>query len=73
MKTKLGFFLTLLSVIGFFALAWFKGIDITMAIPAVLSIYIVGRTTTNISATWAASKDPNADTQKAIDTVVDKD
>ncbi len=72
-KTKYGFYLTAFSVVGFFGLAWFKDVDINNVIPAVLSIYILGRTATNVSATWAASKDPSADTQKAIDTVIDKE
>ena len=71
MKNKLSFILTLMSVLGIFLLAWFKGIDIQVLLPSVLAIYIVGRTSTNISTTWAASRDPNADTLKAVE-MVDK-
>lgn len=67
MKNKLSFILTLLSLIGIFALAWHKDLDIQMLLPSVLAIYVLGRTTTNVSTAWAASKDPNADTLKAIE------
>lgn len=71
MKSKLSFLLTLISVIGIFVLAWFKNIDIQVLLPSVLAIYIVGRTTTNVSTAWAASKDPQADTLKVCE-MVDK-
>jgi hypothetical protein len=71
MKSKLSFILTLISVIGIFILAWFKNIDIQMLLPSVLGIYIIGRTTTNVSTAWAASKDPQADTIKACE-MIDK-
>ena len=71
MKSKLSFLLTLISVIGIFVLAWFRNIDIQVLLPSVLAIYIVGRTTTNVSTAWAASKDPQADTIKACE-MVDK-
>jgi hypothetical protein len=71
MKSKLSFILTFISVIGIFILAWFKNIDIQMLLPSVLGIYIIGRTTTNVSTAWAASKDPQADTIKACE-MIDK-
>jgi hypothetical protein len=71
MKSKLSFILTFISVIGIFVLAWFKNIDIQMLLPSVLGIYIIGRTTTNVSTAWAASKDPQADTLKACE-MIDK-
>lgn len=71
MKNKLSFILTLLSIIGIFVLAWYKNLDVQMLLPSVLGIYVLGRTTTNVSATWAASKDPNADTLKVVE-MVDK-
>jgi hypothetical protein len=71
MKNKLSFLLTFISVVGIFVLAWFKGIDIQVLLPSVLTIYIVGRTTTNVSTAWAASRDPQADTIKACE-MIDK-
>jgi hypothetical protein len=69
MKNKLSFILTFISVIGIFLLAWFKNISIEMLLPSVLGIYILGRTTTNVSTAWAASRDPNADTLKACELI----
>lgn len=71
MKNKLSFILTLLSIVGVFVLAWYKNIDIQMLLPSILGIYVIGRTTSSVSTTWAASKDPNADTLKAIE-MIDK-
>lgn len=71
MKNKLSFILTLLSIIGVFVLAWYKNIDIQMLLPSILGIYVIGRTTTNVSTAWAASKDPDADTLKAVE-MIDK-
>lgn len=71
MKNKLSFILTLLSIIGVFVLAWYKNIDIQVLLPSILGIYVIGRTTTNVSTTWAASKDPSADTLKAVE-MIDK-
>lgn len=69
MKNKLSFLLTFISVIGVLLLAWFKNVDIQVLLPSVLGIYIVGRTTTNVSTAWAASKDPQADTLKVCEMV----
>lgn len=71
MKNKLSFALTLLSVVGIFILAWYKDLDIQMLLPSILGIYILGRTTTNVSTAWAASRDPQADTLKAVE-MIDK-
>lgn len=66
MKNKLSFLLTFISVIGVFVLAWFRNINIEIMLPSILGMYILGRTTSNVSNVWAASKDPNADTLEAI-------
>lgn len=71
MKNKLSFLLTFISVIGIFLLAWFKDVDIQVLLPSVLGMYILGRTTTNVSTAWAASRDPGADTLKAVE-MIDK-
>ncbi len=67
MKNKLSFLLTFISMIGLFALAWFKGTDIETMLPTILGMYILGRAGSKISYVWAASKDPNADTVSAIE------
>jgi uncharacterized membrane protein YadS len=68
LKQSLSFVLTFIALLGVLALAWFKDVDVQMLLPSILGIYIVGRTTHKVSAVWAASKDPNADTHKAIET-----
>lgn len=73
MKSKLSFILTFISVIGIFLLAWYRNINIEILLPSVLGIYILGRTTTNVSTAWAASRDPNADTLKACELIDRKD
>ena len=73
MKNKLSFILTLISVIGLLALAWFKNVDLQMLLPSVLGIYILGRTTTSVSSAWAASKDPHANTLEALQIIDKKD
>lgn len=65
-QTRLGFVITLVSVVGLIGLAWFKGVDITMALPTVVGLYLTGRTASAVSHVWAASKDPNADTAEIV-------
>jgi heme O synthase-like polyprenyltransferase len=65
-KTKLGFILTFISVMGLLLLAWFKDVDIEMSLPTVLAIYLGGRTAAAMSHVWAASKDEKADTVATI-------
>lgn len=73
MKSKLSFLLTFMSVVGIFALAWFRNVDIQVLLPSVLGMYILGRTTTNVSTAWAASRDPQADTIKACEMIDKRD
>lgn len=73
MKSKLSFLLTFMSVVGIFALAWFRNVDIQVLLPSVLGMYILGRTTTNVSTAWAASRDPQADTIKACEMIDRRD
>lgn len=73
MKTKLSFILTLMSVIGFFILAFTKGVDVNTSIPTILGLFIAGRAVVSASHGWAASKDPNADTKATIDKLEEKD
>jgi len=60
------FVLCLVSLLGLFLVSLINNIDITGTIPTVLAIYIGGRSVVQSSAHWAASKDPNADTQAVI-------
>ena len=73
MKSKLSFILTFISVMGIFLLAWYRNINIEVLLPSVLGIYILGRTTTNVSTALAASRDPSADTIKACEMIDKKD
>lgn len=61
------FILVLLSVIGLFLLAFFKGVDISMSLPTLVSMYVLSKVAGRVSDGWASSKDPNADTNEAID------
>lgn len=65
-RTKLGFIITLISVVGLLLLAWFKGVDISMSLPTIIGLYLVGRSATSISHVWAVSKDEKADTVETI-------
>jgi hypothetical protein len=60
------FFLTLLSLIILFILAWFKDVDVVATIPMVLGVYLGTRTADKGVAIMGASKDPNADTISVI-------
>jgi len=68
LKNKLSFVLTLLSILGVLALAWFKAINIEILLPSLLGIYVAGRTAHKVSAGIAASKDPNANTAEVLAT-----
>lgn len=67
-----GFFLTLISVVGLFALAFYKNVDVTSSLPTVLAIYLGAKTSEKASAHWAASKDPTASTAEVIASVTEK-
>ena len=67
LKNNLSFVLSLIATVGLLALAWFKGVDISMTLPAIVTGYVLGRAGTKASHAWSASKDPNADTQKVIE------
>lgn len=66
MKNYLSFLLTLISILGALGLAYFKGVDITSLLPTLLGIYIVSKTTEKSNMIWAASKDPQSNTQEVI-------
>jgi len=67
-----GFFLTFISVIGLFVLAFEKGVDITVALPTILGIYLGAKTSEKASAHWAASRDPSTSTAEVIANVTEK-
>jgi hypothetical protein len=66
LKTKLGFFLTLVSVIGLFGLAYFKDVEIGGTLASILGIYIIGKSITNVGHSYNASRDENCDTESVI-------
>lgn len=66
MKAYLGFILTLISVIGCLALAWFKDYEIEFMLPTILGIYISAKTVERTTAVWSVSKDSKADTRQII-------
>lgn len=65
-KQNLSFVLTFISIIGLLTLAFYKGVDISMSLPAVLGIYVGARAGQKSLAIYAASKDENADTHAVI-------
>lgn len=65
-KHYFSFFLTLVSIVGLFVLAWFKGVDILATLPIVLGTYIGSRTFEKTVAVKAAANDPQADTRQVI-------
>jgi len=65
-KNYLSFVLTLISILGSLALAWCKNTDVGALLPALLGIYVVGRTSQKGMAYFAASKDKKADTRAVI-------
>ena len=69
LQTKLTFILALICILGGFALAFVKGLDTTVFLSTIFGAYITGRSAQKISATWAASKDPDADTAAVIDSL----
>jgi hypothetical protein len=60
------FVVSLIAVLAIIALAFIKGTNIESLLPTVLGIYLGHKVSTGISSHWAASKDPNCDTQSVI-------
>jgi hypothetical protein len=67
-----GWILTFISVTGLLGLAFFKGVDITMSLPAVLGLYLGAKTSEKASAHLAASRDPSCNTAEVIASVTEK-
>lgn len=72
LRTYLGFIIHLIALVLLFVLGFWKGVDVTTAIPLVLMSYMGGRTFAQASAHWAASKDATADTESVIAAVNEK-
>lgn len=63
------FLLCLVSLIGVLAFAFLhpdQGPGVMTTIPLILGAYAAASASKDISAHWAASKDPNADTESVI-------
>jgi hypothetical protein len=67
LKNNLSFVLSLVATLGLLVLAFFKDVDISMTLPAIVTGYVLGRAGNKASNVWAASKDPGADTINAIE------
>ena len=72
-KTRLSFILTLISIVGLFALAFVKNIDVTSTIPVVLGVYVASKSTTKIMHSINASKDPRCNTANVISRLDNQD
>jgi uncharacterized membrane protein YfcA len=67
-----GFFLTFISVLGLFGLAFTKGVDINATLPVVLGLYLGAKTGEKMSAHAAASRDPSCSTAEVISQITEK-
>jgi hypothetical protein len=61
------FILVMIGVLGFFGLALYKDVAVDDAIPTLIGMYVASRAASMMSSGWAASKDPNADTVKVLE------
>lgn len=66
LKPYAAFILTLISVIGSLALAFTKGVDITIMLPTILGLYLGAKAGVAANSHWAASKDNNSNTELVI-------
>ncbi len=67
LKHHLSFILSLIATVGLLALAWFKGTDISIMLPTIVTGYVIGRAGLKASHAWSASRDPAADTKAVIE------
>lgn len=72
MKAYLSFALHTIALVFLFALALLNKIDTGMYMVYVLFSYMGGRSVVQASSFFAASKDPNCDTAKVIDSMKEK-
>ena len=57
---------TLIAIMGTMILAFYKDADVNSLLPTLVGLYLGQKTSTSISAHFAASKDPNCDTREVI-------
>lgn len=65
-KHYFSFILTLVSVIGFFLLAWFKGVDVGSVVPVLVASYIGARSLEKSVQSVAASRDKDCSTRQVL-------
>ena len=65
-KNYLSFVLCFTALLGTLALGYLKEIDVGFLIPAILGVYVSGRTTEKVMTIQAAANDPTASTEKVI-------
>ena len=72
LKTYLSFILHLIALVFLLALALVNKVDTGMYIVYVMFSYMGGRSIVQASSFFAASKDPDCDTAKVIDSMKEK-
>ena len=60
------FFVTVLTVLLVAGLAFFKGVDASSTLPALVGLFLGQTATRAVSSHFAASRDPQCDTAKII-------
>lgn len=65
-KDNRAFTLCSVALLGSLALGFVKDLDVNLLIPAILGIYITGRTTEKVSAHYNARQDVDADVEKIV-------
>jgi hypothetical protein len=70
-KITRSFIVTALGLIILAILGVVRGLDVSSSVVTLASIYISARGATKASHVWAASNDPNADTNKAVELLKD--
>lgn len=72
MKGYLLFWLTFISIAGSLCLAFFKDVDVTILLPALLGIYATHSFGKAASAHWNARHDSDADVEKIVEMTTEK-
>jgi hypothetical protein len=65
-RQNFSFVLTMTAMVGMFALAWFKNVDITSSLPVILATYLGARATEKSVMVMSAAKDTTANTRDII-------
>lgn len=66
MRNLMSFYLTLFSLIGCFALAFSRGVDIMNTVPVLLGIFVTAHTAERVNAVRSAMNDTDCDTHQVI-------